>query len=224
VSMLIEVVRPASPKAAYHVLVRHEKGYQNLKDISDPRQFGKEALSAIQNLARQNSPQGFRVLMRAGEYGRQLDGEPLSLEFLGGEIIRPEIRSLYDPSKELSPSEVDKKPDADCVFDKIVSGQIPVPPLFKDAQVFVFKPNQMLAKEHLLFIPTQHYRDILGVTDPDFFGSVFAKIAEFAQKEEFTGGFMLASNNGPWGGQAVQHLHFHMRGGEKFESPFWQDW
>ena len=195
-----------------------------LLDPHCPRQFGKEALTAIQNLARQNSPQGFRVLLRAGEYGCQLDAEPLSFEILGGEIIRPEIRNLYDPSKELTPSEVDKKPDADCVFDKIVNGQIPVPPLFKEAQVFVFKPNQMLAKEHLLFIPTQHYRDILGVTDPDFFGSVFAKITEFAQEEEFSGGFMLVSNNGPWGGQAVQHLYFHMRGGEKFESPFWQDW
>jgi len=221
---IIEVVRPKSPKALQHFQARHQKGYQQLQEIPDIRQFGREALEMIQNIARQRSPQGFRVLMRVGENGSQTAGEPLAIELIGGEVLRTGIKSLDDHSKPAAASEVDKKPDAECVFDKIISGQIPVKPILNEDGVFIFKPSQMLAPGHLLFIPTRHFRDILSVTDPAFFGSVFAKIAQFAEREEYAGGFILESNNGPWGGQAVQHLHFHLRGGEKLDSPFWQDW
>lgn len=220
----ITVFSPSKQMATYHVQIKHKDGYQSLGEMPDPRKFGQEALSTIQGLARQNSHQGFRVLMRAGEFGGQPAGEPLALDLLGGEILKTTIRSMYDPKKDLTPSAVNEKPDAECVFDKIISGKIQVKPILNEEGVFVFRPSEMLAAEHLLFIPTQHYRDILGVTDPNFFGSVFVKIAEFAKKEKLDGGFILESNNGPWGGQVVPHLHFHMRGGEKLESPFWQDW
>jgi histidine triad (HIT) family protein len=230
--MKIKIVYPPSPKAGYHVQVRHQDGCYKLADIPDVKQFGREALANIQELARQHTPQGFRVLMRVGESGCQAAGEPISFEILGGEVLRPEIKILFDPNKEPTPSQVDRQPDEYCGFDNIVKGRPfsgkdddPATPLiFQDDQVTVFRPNRMLAREHLLFVPTRHYRDISRVTDPDFFGSVFARIAEFSQKTEFNEGFMLVSNNGPWGGQAVQHLHFHMRGGEKLDSPFWQDW
>jgi len=219
-----EIVRPVNQRAAYHVQILHKKGYENLIKFPDIRGFGRDAFSTIQKLAKENTPRGFRVIMRSGEFGGQPAEGSLALDLLGGEILRTTIKSMYDPNKELKPSEVDSKSDAECVFDKIVSGKIPVPPLLNEEGIFVFKPSEMLAKEHLLFIPTIHWRDISKVTDINFFGTLFVKIVNFANREEFKGGFLLESNNGPWAGQIVPHLHFHMRGGEKLESPFWQDW
>lgn len=220
----IRVVKPVTRKAAYHVRIQHVDGSPKLAKMKDLRGFGQEALVKVQELARKNSPQGCRVLMHVGEFGRQLPGQPIAFDLLGGEILRTAERSMYDPKKEIRPSDVDKIPNENCVFDKIIKGEIPVKSILNDGEVFVFPPKDKLAKKHLLFIPCTHYRDIFGVTDPNFFGSVFTRIVEIAGKEEFNGGFMLESNSGPWAGQAVPHLHIHMRGGEQLRSPYWQDW
>lgn len=210
--------------AAKHLQVFARNGVKNMSGLSDPRAFGKEAFIQIQAHALSYLQGGFRVLMRVGENGGQSVGTPLTFDILGGEVLKTTIKSLYDPSKEVLPSDVDKKSDADCVFDKIIKGQIPVKPIVNDGEVFVFTPSEKLAKEHILFIPLEHIRDISKVANPNFFGSLFLRIAEFAAKSEFRDGFILESNNGPYAGQMVQHLHVHMRGGEKLESPFWQDW
>ena len=90
----IEIVRPALPKAAYHVQIQHEARYKSLGELSDVKGFGQLTLAAVQTLASQDSPQGFRVVRRVGEKGGQPAGEPLSLDLIGGGILRTGIRHL----------------------------------------------------------------------------------------------------------------------------------
>jgi histidine triad (HIT) family protein len=221
-TMVVRV--PKVRMAAYHARVESEAGYRRLSDIKDPRSFGREGLSTIKALAKANASEGFRVIMRVGEDGGQLPGAPLAIEMIGGEVLRTTLRKEFDPAAIPAPSNVNEKPDDKCVFDKFVSGAIPVTPVLNEDGVFVTTPKENNAKEHYLFLPTTHWRDLTSVTDPEYFGTVFTKIVDFANKDVFARGFQLISNNGPWGLQAVPHLHFHMLGGEKLESPFWQDW
>lgn len=220
---MISIVSPKVQMAAYHVQVCHRNGVKGLAEIEGPRKFGREALSAVQQLARNNTPKGCRVIMRMGEIGGQISGEQIAFDLLGGEILRTTIRTPeFDPKVEPQPSGVDLKPDSDCVFcNKSIPNRTPV---LKEEGVFVFEPPKKDAKEHLLFIPLIHWRDLMQVTDPDYFGAVFSKIVAISQRNEYQGGFLLESNNGPNGGQSIPHFHIHLKGGEKLPSPLWQDW
>jgi len=222
VTMVVRV--PKVRMAAYHVRVESEAGYRRLSDIKDPRSFGREGLSTIKALAKANASEGFRVIMRVGEDGGQLPEAPLAIEIIGGEVLRTSLQSEFDPAALPTPSNVNERPDEKCIFDKLISGVIPETPVLKEDGVYVTTPKEKSAKEHYLFLPTTHWRDLSSVTDPEFFGAMFAKVIDFAQRDAFIKGFQLISNNGPWGLQAVQHLHFHLLGGEKLGSPFWQDW
>ena len=106
----------------------------------------------------------------------------------------------------------------DCVFCKIIKGEIPSKKVYEDDEVLAFYDINPIAKVHVLVIPKKHITSLLELKeeDKDLLFHIFNKINEIA---EIVGvaktGFRVISNVGEDSGQAVKHLHFHILGGEK---------
>ena len=110
----------------------------------------------------------------------------------------------------------------DCIFCKIISGDIPSKKAYEDEQVLAFYDIDAKAPVHLLIIPKKHITSVLGLKPED--GVLVAHIFEVAAKlarelglEER--GFRMVSNIGKDGGQTVPHLHFHLLGGRELAWP-----
>ena len=106
----------------------------------------------------------------------------------------------------------------DCVFCKIIKGEIPSKKVYEDDDILAFYDINPIAKVHVLVIPKKHITSLLELKeeDKDLLFHIFNKINEIA---EIVGvaktGFRVISNVGEDSGQAVKHLHFHILGGEK---------
>ena len=106
----------------------------------------------------------------------------------------------------------------DCVFCRIVDGQIPADVIYEDDTVMAFKDIKPAAPLHLLVIPKKHIPSLADVQneDKDLLGHILLvakKLAGDHGLEER--GFRLINNCGADGGQVVFHLHFHLLGGRK---------
>lgn len=102
---------------------------------------------------------------------------------------------------------------ADCLFCKIVSGDIPSQKVYEDETVLAFWDINPQAPVHILVIPKAHIESAACVT-PDNSALVahcFEVITQLGK--ELEGGFRVVSNCGPNAGQTVPHLHFHILGG-----------
>ncbi|HEY8740499.1 MAG TPA: histidine triad nucleotide-binding protein [Candidatus Dormibacteraeota bacterium] len=104
----------------------------------------------------------------------------------------------------------------ECIFCKIVSGDIPANVVYRDDDVVAFEDIKPVAPTHLLIIPTRHIPSIrdLGADD----GPVLLDLVNIAnrlakEREIHDQGFRLNINAGPNGGQTVYHLHLHLIGG-----------
>ena len=95
----------------------------------------------------------------------------------------------------------------DCLFCKIISGEIPSTKVFEDDQVLAFRDIAPMAPTHILVIPKTHIAGVDEIT-PEM-------IPIIAREEGLTGGYRVVSNIGEDGGQTVRHLHFHILGGKK---------
>lgn len=106
---------------------------------------------------------------------------------------------------------------SDCIFCKIVAGEIPSTKVFEDEYVYAFHDIQPQAPVHVLVIPKKHLASAheLTLEDGDMLGHVFAAVKEVAQ---ITGiaqsGYRVVANTGKDAGQVVHHLHFHVLGGK----------
>ena len=112
--------------------------------------------------------------------------------------------------------------DPDCLFCRIVAGEVPSPRLYEDDQVIAIRDIAPRAPTHILLIPKWHIRSALELTDADgpLLGRLFATAADLARAEGIDdAGFRLISNVGRWGGQSVDHLHVHLMGGRSFAWP-----
>ena len=112
--------------------------------------------------------------------------------------------------------------DLDCLFCRIVAGEVPSPRLHEDDQVIAIRDIAPRAPTHILLIPRRHIRSALELTDADgpLLGRLFATAADLARAEGIAdAGFRLISNVGRWGGQSVDHLHVHLMGGRSFAWP-----
>lgn len=103
----------------------------------------------------------------------------------------------------------------DCVFCKIVAGDIPSKKLYEDEVVYVFHDIQPQADVHFLVIPKQH--SLEGVRDVTTENSavvahIFEVIAQLTAQQGITD-YRVVANNGPGAGQTVDHLHFHVLSG-----------
>lgn len=106
----------------------------------------------------------------------------------------------------------------DCLFCKIVNGEIPSTKVYEDETVYAFKDINPVAPVHVLIIPKQHLSSINDVNEEN--SAVIAHIYEVAAKlaKEFgisENGYRMVSNCGADAGQTVFHLHFHLLGGKK---------
>ena len=106
----------------------------------------------------------------------------------------------------------------DCIFCKIIKGDIPSNKVYEDDEILAFYDIEPIAKVHVLVIPKKHIDSLLELKeeDKDLLSHIFTKINEIAKKLGIDKtGFRVLSNVGEDGGQSVKHLHFHILGGEK---------
>ena len=104
----------------------------------------------------------------------------------------------------------------DCLFCKIIAGDIPSTKVYEDDLVYAFRDIAPQAPTHILVVPKTHIPDCNSVTAENsaVVAHIFEVIPQIAQAEGLTGGYRVVSNCGPDAGQTVQHLHFHILGGK----------
>lgn len=110
----------------------------------------------------------------------------------------------------------------DCLFCKIVKGDIPSKLVYEDDVCYAFEDINPVAPVHVLFIPKRHIDGVDKLTEEDAkaVGHIFLKIEEVAKKLGLDDGYRVVSNVGENGGQSVRHLHFHLIGGRKLTWDF----
>ena len=104
----------------------------------------------------------------------------------------------------------------DCVFCKIIKGQIPSTKVYEDEKMLVFKDIEPKAKVHLLAVPKDHFK-LLSQMDEvraQTLSYMLAKIPQIAAENGCANGYRLVINQGDEAGQTVFHLHIHILGGE----------
>ncbi len=104
---------------------------------------------------------------------------------------------------------------ADCIFCKIIAGEIPSTKVYEDDVCLAFRDIAPQAPTHILVIPKQHIASVAEITaeNSGVVAHIFEKIAEIAKAEGLDEGYRVVSNCGDAAGQTVHHLHFHILGG-----------
>ena len=106
----------------------------------------------------------------------------------------------------------------DCLFCKIIKGEIPSEKVYEDEEILAFKDINPAAPIHILVIPKKHIESLAHMEDGDeeIIAKIYSAINKIAQmqgiKEE---GYRVIVNCGENGGQEVMHLHFHLLAGKK---------
>ena len=103
-----------------------------------------------------------------------------------------------------------------CLFCKIVAGDIPSTKVYEDEKILAFRDINPQAPTHILVIPKAHIASVAEVNaeNADVVAHIFTVIPKIAEAEGLTGGFRVVSNCGDDAGQTVHHLHFHILGGK----------
>ena len=102
----------------------------------------------------------------------------------------------------------------DCIFCKIIKGEIPSEKVYEDEDILAFKDINPAAPIHVLIIPKKHIATLMDITpeDNELMNAV-QKVAKIVGADEK--GFRLIANCGPDSGQEVMHIHFHLLAGRK---------
>jgi len=106
---------------------------------------------------------------------------------------------------------------SDCIFCKIVTGQIPSTKVYEDDHVLAFKDIAPVAPVHILVIPKCHLASVndLGPADGALLGHLFTAVQKVAADQGLVNsGYRVVTNSGKDSGQVVFHLHFHVIGGK----------
>lgn len=103
-----------------------------------------------------------------------------------------------------------------CLFCKIVAGDIPSTKVYEDEKVLAFRDIAPMAPTHILVIPKAHIGSVqeIGESNADIVAHIFTVIPKIAASEKLDGGYRVVSNCGADAGQTVHHLHFHILGGK----------
>jgi histidine triad (HIT) family protein len=109
-----------------------------------------------------------------------------------------------------------------CIFCKIVAGEIPSEKVFESEEIIAFKDINPQAPVHILVIPKKHIdgADTLEKEDAELAGKLILAAARIAGQFHLASGYRIVTNIGKDGGQTVRHLHFHLLGGEKLKDSF----
>ncbi len=112
--------------------------------------------------------------------------------------------------------------EQDCIFCKIVSGELPAGKVYQDEWVTAFRDIHPLAPTHILIIPNKHLTNTNDLT-PDqaaMAARMLTVVPELARKEGIAeSGYRLIMNTGPHGNQVVMHMHMHLLGGQPMQHP-----
>lgn len=117
---------------------------------------------------------------------------------------------------------IDRPPDPECVFCRIVSGQVATTRLYEDEFVMAIDDIHPVAPYHKLLMPLAHIQSAADLVDTDgpVLGRLFAVAAQLAAAAGLPErGYRIVGNVGREGGQTVPHLHFHLLGGRGFGWP-----
>jgi histidine triad (HIT) family protein len=109
----------------------------------------------------------------------------------------------------------------DCLFCKIITGEIPSQKVYEDEKVLAFNDINPLAKNHWLFIHKVHTKDVNEMTSekPEQLLDLFKAISFVTHDANVVDdGYRVVTNNGATAGQTVFHTHFHVLSGEKLHS------
>ena len=109
----------------------------------------------------------------------------------------------------------------DCVFCKIISGEIPSKKAYEDDKVLAFFDLEPQAPVHILIIPKEHIESVDRVNSQNsqIIGYIFEIAAKLAKEFGLSKGYRIVTNCGEDGGQTVGHLHFHLLGGRFMQWP-----
>ena len=104
----------------------------------------------------------------------------------------------------------------DCIFCKIIAGDIPSTKVYEDDLCYAFRDIAPQAPTHILVVPKAHIDSCNGITaENSAVGAhIFEVIPQIAKAENLEGGYRVVSNCGADAGQTVFHLHFHILGGK----------
>ena len=106
----------------------------------------------------------------------------------------------------------------DCLFCKIIDGQIPATRLFENEYTVAFADINPQAPTHILVIPKTHVAGISETTDDTVFAQTLATLREIA-RQRYLSDYRVVINNGAEAGQTVFHLHMHLLAGRPFAWP-----
>jgi len=106
----------------------------------------------------------------------------------------------------------------DCIFCKIIKGEIPSNKVYEDDEILVFHDINPAAPIHILVIPKKHISMLTDLRKEDeaLVGKIYTTINKIAEKEGFKEqGYRVIANCGKDSGQEVMHIHFHILAGKK---------
>ena len=100
----------------------------------------------------------------------------------------------------------------DCLFCKIINGEIPSNSVYEDEWVYAFLDIEPQAPFHAVIVPKIHIPATTCINNENsiYVSKIFEAITKIAEKENFEKGFRVVNNCGEHGGQTVGHLHFHL--------------
>lgn len=110
----------------------------------------------------------------------------------------------------------------DCLFCKIISGEVPSDKIYEDEKVYAFSDISPQAPIHIIIVPKEHISSVNEIYDDnaDVVGHIFAVAAKLAKEKDFANdGYRIVNNCGEHGGQTVGHLHFHLLAGRNLGWP-----
>ena len=106
-----------------------------------------------------------------------------------------------------------------CLFCKIINGEIPSEKVYEDEEILAFKDIHPKAPVHILVIPKKHISSAIEIEEQDeaLIGKMFIVIKKLAKEFGLENGYRIVNNCGSDGGQEVMHLHLHLLGGKKLK-------
>lgn len=117
----------------------------------------------------------------------------------------------------------DLQRDPDCLFCRIVAGEVPSDRILEDERIIVFRDIAPRAPTHVLAISRRHVPSIHALTesteDRALLAALFAALRRVAEEGGLGNGYRVVTNVGPAAGQSVPHLHLHLLGGRPMAWP-----
>lgn len=109
---------------------------------------------------------------------------------------------------------------SDCLFCKIIDGEIPSTKVYEDDLCYAFRDIAPMAPMHFLVVPKAHFASAAEVTEENapVVGHIYTVIAKLAKEMGFADGYRVVTNVGELAGQTVHHIHFHVLSGKTLGS------